>query len=531
MKNTGTATWVKEGARRTGLNALNFYKPVTVDSRLADRTWMAPWRPVRMKEATVKPGQTAHFAFVVAAPKKTGLYHQTFAAAHGATSLIPGTNFRIAVASGQKFSMADLFRGRRLEDNPALAAGEGDQTLTLSFKNTGRWIWESTGPTAVSLKASNHALIPTKGWIDGNTPAQLTSPIKPGQTASFTFPLPSPLLPGQYHPTFTLYAGPMPIAGTATTVPIGSGVTITEPTMRVGLFSTTTAQRVTANTDVTVADGLGHVLGTLPAGVEITDTFDFTTHTHTATWSGKSVNAASDLRLVGPSASTVLVVTSYTRSGCSGKCNFNDFRNTLEFHYAPVRGELWVVNELPLEWYIKGIGEGSNTMSPEYLKTLATAARSYAFWHLNKNTKRADWGVTLLSSAADQVYMGYTWELVAPNHAAAVETTRGIMVFHPGAIKDNNPYGVALTAYSACTDGRTRSYSERFGGDQSQWPWLVSVPDPDGICVNPAYLKGEGGNHMVGMSGNGAIEMGKHGKPFDQILTYYYAGVTVGKLY
>lgn len=537
VKNTGTATWVQGGAQRTGLNALNFYRPLTMNSAIKSKGWMTPWRPVRMKEAKVRTGESAHFVFVAQAPTKPGLYHQAFGVAHAETDLVPGTGFRIAVASGKKYTYADLFRGRRLDASTVVTASAttdaSKDAITLSFKNTGRWTWDTAGTTAVVLKASNAALLPTGGWVDAATPAVLAKPVKPGQTAQLTFPLHSPSIPGTYNPTFTLYAGRFAIDGTATTIPIVIGGVggIAEPTMRVGIFTTTQPSMVTASTDVAVADSLGTTLGTLPAGTTLAESFDPATNTHTALFGSTTVTTTADLRLVGSSPDTVLTLTSYSDPACKSTCTFNTFRQTLEFHYAPSRSELWAINELPLEWYLKGVAESSNTAAPELIKTIMTAARSYAFWHINKNTKRSAWGFTLMSSSADQVYLGYEYEQKAPNVATAVDATRGIMVFHPGAVKENNPFGVALTAYSACTDGRTRSYSERFGGDQSLWPWLVSVPDPNGICINSTYLAGGGGNHMVGLSGNGAKDMAMNGSTFDQILPYYYSGASVAKIY
>lgn len=528
VKNTGAATWYRNGARRTGLNALNFYRPVTVDSKLATPSWLAPWRPVRMKEASVKSGQEAHFAFVVRAPSKPGLYHQAFSVAHAAYDLVPGTDFRIAVSSGQRFTMADLFRARLLDPN-GTAAGS-PETVTLTFKNTGRWIWPSRGLTAVRVQAENAGFIPTDGWVSPSTPAVLKEPVKPGQSATFTFPLKRPAIGGNYAPTFTLFADSIPIAGTAVTVPfsVEGSAAIPEPNIRVGLFSTTQPTTVQSSTDVTITDGAAAMLGTLPAGTVLAHGYDPDSDTHTVTFGSTTLTATGALRLVG--AATVHTLTSYSRPAYNG-ANDNTFRGTLEFRFATATGKLWVINELPLDTYLLGLAEGSNGMPPEYLKTLATAARSYALWHILKGTKHANEHYHL-NATTDQVYRGEGVERRATDPVAATRATYGVVLLHPGATFPGNPFGVALGAYSACTDGRTRSFSERFGGDQTLWPWMVSVPDPNGICANPTYLAGGGGNHMVGMSANGARYFaGTLNQPFDEILRYYYTGVSVAKLY
>jgi hypothetical protein len=531
VTNTGRTTWYKQGAQRTGLNTVS---KLNHASKLASPSWLASWRPARMKEEKVKPGETAHFAFTVTAPKRPGVYYETMQVGHAVSGLVSGTEFRFVVTSGQRLTMADFLRGRLLAE-PAVSAASDVQTLTLSFKNTGRWAWLPSGPTAVRLTAENANLIPTTGWVDATTPAVLTEPVKPGATASFTFRLNRPVIPGNYSPTFRLVAGKVPVTGATATVPLavdGSVPITSEPTVRVGLFSTTKPVTVTASADVTITDGSGAVLGTLAAGTTLTDTFDPVAKTHAVTFGTQAITADGTLRLVANGSETIQTITSYeNRPGFNSTLNDNTFRGSLEMHFAPSTGKLWVINELPMESYLAGLAEGSNSQPSEYLKTLATAARSYALWHYFRNTKHADENYHL-NATTDQVYRGEGFERRATGPVAGVVATRGVVMLHANAVSATNPFGVALGAYSACTDGRTRSFSERFGGDQSLWPWLVSVPDPNGICTNTTYLAGGGGNHMVGMSAVGARYAATTlSQTFDQILPYYYTGVSVTKIY
>lgn len=530
VQNSGTATWYRDGAQRTGLNTVD---PLNRASALASPSWLASWRPVRMQEARVKPGQVAHFVFSVTAPKRKGLYLQSFQVGHAVANLVPGTAFRLAVASGVRSSYADLLKGRPLDPLPT--AADTARSFTVTYKNTGRWAWLPDGITAVRLSAQDATGLATSTWVDAQTPARLAAPVKPGATVSFTVPITRPVIPGEYHPTFRLLAGSRAVSGTDVTVNIavdGTTPSTTEPTLRVGLFTTATPVTITTSATVTVTDGAGNALGTLPSGATLTDTFDFTALTHAATFGDTAVTANGTLRLVAANAETVQTITSYAHPPAfDSALNDNTFRGTLEIHFAPATGKLWVINELPLDAYLKGLAEVTNAQPMEYLKTLETAARSYAFWHFLANTKHANEGFTL-NATTDQVYRGEGFERRAPNPVMAVEATRGVVLLHPGAVSDKNPFGVALGAYSSCTDGRTRSFSERWGGDQSLWPWLVSVPDPNGICTNSTYLAGGGGNHMVGLSAVGArYDAATLNEAFDQILKYYYTGVTVAKIY
>jgi len=137
-----------------------------------------------------------------------------------------------------------------------------------------------------------------------------------------------------------------------------------------------------------------------------------------------------------------------------------------------------------------------------------------------------------INSSTDQIYRGYNYEIQTPNITQAVAETRGMAVTHPSMIDEKNIVGVIVAAYSSCTDGRTRSYYERWGGPPDQYPYLVSVPDPTGICTNPTWLAGGGGNHMVGMSAVGALNtIVQQNLTYDTVLKYYYSGVSVIKAY
>ncbi len=101
------------------------------------------------------------------------------------------------------------------------------------------------------------------------------------------------------------------------------------------------------------------------------------------------------------------------------------------------------------------------------------------------------------------------------------------MIIHPEALTNLNPDRIALATYSSGTDGRTRDWTEVWGGDG--FPWLISVNDPIGIISNWNTLTA---NHMVGMSANGARAYAiDEGKSYDWILKHYYTGISIAKIY
>ena len=65
-----------------------------------------------------------------------------------------------------------------------------------------------------------------------------------------------------------------------------------------------------------------------------------------------------------------------------GSQNFNTYRGAMEFKYSPKSRAPFVVNELPLDLYLRGIAETSNESAIEYVKAIIIAARSYAYYQL-----------------------------------------------------------------------------------------------------------------------------------------------------
>jgi len=197
--------------------------------------------------------------------------------------------------------------------------------------------------------------------------------------------------------------------------------------------------------------------------------------------------------------------------------NYNEFRGVIEVVYSSTSNKLWVVNELSLEDYLKGIAETSSSSPPEHLKTMTVAARSYAYWHIIRGGKHKGEPFHLKNShngnGDDQQYKGYGLEKRFPQLVQAVEQTKGEVIAYNGS--------VALTTYFSRSDGRTRSAQEVWGWTWA--PWLVSVSDPD--CVGMT-LSG----HGVGLSGYGSLKKAERGEDYKSILSYYYKNTSIMKV-
>ena len=171
-----------------------------------------------------------------------------------------------------------------------------------------------------------------------------------------------------------------------------------------------------------------------------------------------------------------------------------------------------MINELPIEEYLYGLGETSNASHEEFKKSLLTVARTYALYHWERNTKHKGY-FHMNAYADDQVYFGYGYEQVHPLIREAVEDTRGVTVNYEGR--------TALTPYFSRSDGRTRSWSEVWGGSVA---WLIGKDAP---CDKERGYTLWG--HGVGMGATEALCMANNGDDWEEILNYFYTDIDLTK--
>jgi stage II sporulation protein D len=134
------------------------------------------------------------------------------------------------------------------------------------------------------------------------------------------------------------------------------------------------------------------------------------------------------------------------------------------------------VNELPVEDYLRGLGEVSNTDNIEKIKVIIVAARSYARYYMDRTHRKYDTNLYDGSDDPDsfQKYLGYGYESRSPNVSQAVkDTLRQVIVYQDKIIK---------AWYHSSSDGRTLSaleYCQKNGTSNCvDIPYLQSVVDP-----------------------------------------------------
>jgi len=206
--------------------------------------------------------------------------------------------------------------------------------------------------------------------------------------------------------------------------------------------------------------------------------------------------------------------------------DFDDYRGTIRLKYVDYSDKtdvVWVIEYLPLEQYVWGIGEIHGTGDSDYNKTMTTAFRTYGYWKLKYSTKYAQEGFKVDTTPGNQIYNGYQWEKDYPNVKKAAQDNQGKILKYKSDI--------ALAPYSSWTDGKTRSFKERWGSDD--YPWCQSVKDPWG--KHPTMTTSQlvaAGNHMVGISAHGALSAaGDHDWGWEKILKYYLTGISISKIY
>lgn len=233
-----------------------------------------------------------------------------------------------------------------------------------------------------------------------------------------------------------------------------------------------------------------------------------------------SFEAKERVRLVPSSSSVIMELRNYKDLSVTypGK-NYNRFRGIIEIRKCDNCKELWAINELRTELYLRGLAETSGNGPKEYLKALGIAARTYVLFHKVVTGGRSlyrGWDIT--NTADDQLYRGYEYELIAPQLAKTFNEVRGIVA------ADSAAEHLVSTIYFSDSDGRTRTAKEVWGTDR--FPHLQkSVKDPHHVskkCLG----------HCVGMSAQGAYGFAaKDGWSFSKILTYFYQGIKLVKTY
>lgn len=557
FKNTGTQTWKRDGA-----NYLSLYTwgPKYRKSAFKDFSWKTDAQAGFLVESEVKPGQVGTIRLELRGAEVPGAYQESFQLAVEDKAWVDGgsVTFPIAVGTPDSYIAKGVVPGISntapgtystvlllTSHKEVTLSGNGRLQLTQGFKNAGTAVWNSRSLQLVGVTPSP-GTVRDDSWPSSTEPVNASDVTPPGQIGFVTYTIKAPSKKGSYTASFKLLADGREVEGGTIDIPItvtadgaidpnpitvpGPAVTPSaplpltgdeaslpnEPIIRAGLYRTTDdtmkVRGIQGGMTVTLN---GTTVCSFKNGEIATVVYQRATRLYVLSGPGCSSQSAGWYVLAADDGIAPLEITDYSRpiAWLAGS-NDNKFRAKLELRYSSATDVVWVINELPFEAYLKGIAETSNVSPLEYQKALLTAARTYGLYHIQRGTKHAS-EYFHVDSHLDQVYRGYGQEARSPNIVDGVMQTRGQIVTYGGTL--------AITPYFSRSDGRTRDWTEVWGG--SGFPWLKSVPVPYDVGQT---LWG----HGVGLSARGALYMAsKDGATYDAILTHFYTGTELRKAY
>jgi hypothetical protein len=528
-----------------------------------------------LHESSVPPGGTGSIYLELKAPLSTGTYQETFNLGVENTTWVNGGEFTLTInvagdevveetttVSESTSSSSDDVSHTVSESTSGIADGEsspvsdsglsamvllrsaktvvaeGGETVNykVGVKNTGTVTWgtREIRSSDISIASTNteHSSWSSSTQLVVNN----TGTVSPGGLEFFDFTFTAPRTQGSHLVRYYLAVNETTIPDFYIDIPVEvtsgaadvidepitvdendvkAGVLIEEPIVRIGLLTideeTDWVTEISCDTQWHLEDSEGGLLGQMQADESVrafykNDRYYFNR--------GRGIEETHKyLRFVPQDEDAICTIENFDRRETRGAAYaFNTFRDTLELQYIPYKDEVWVINELPIEEYLYGLGETSNYSHEEFKKSLLTIARTYALYHWERNTKHRGY-FHMNAYADDQVYFGEEYERVHYLIKEAVEETRGVTVNYNGE--------TAITPYFSRSDGRTRNWSEVWGG---YVPWVVGVPAP--CDAERGYTLW---GHGVGMSATEALCMAKNGSEWDEILHYFYTDIELNR--
>lgn len=497
LRNLGNITWYKDGDTPIFLG--------TIDEKDRESAFFPdnPQRPGVLTQDSVAPGGVGDFTMTLTAPSEAGVYEEHFAPVIDGADWLEDKGISFTVLVPNRTNRVELVSA---STDTAMTPGE-QKDFSMTVNNVGDQTWKSTGTNAFTARVTKNARVKVAD-------VALDAQTAPGEEGVITFTVTAPTKPG----TYKLYFRPrnghtnLNVKPLKFTITVQNTASTDGPGMRVRLGADVETPEITA-------DGTFYVEINGAKKVKFTSadtiTVSYTDNTYRLTNGLNAYVYTTYPRFVPAADTTIMQVANWERDSWDGAVTDNRFRGILEVR--EVDDALAVINELPLEHYLWGLGEIKNSDPIEKIKSVIVAARTYGLYYMEKAEKFPGYPYNLDDDpAVSQKYLGYSFELRAPNARAAAEDTSGIAVTYAGEI--------VKTPYFSASDGTvTKSAEEVWGWTDA--PWLVSVSDS--YCTGSTAFAG----HGVGLSGCGAKGAAEAGSTYDEILKHYYTGVELKQEY
>lgn len=560
FQNIGQTTWANSGSTYVSIYT---YDPKYRASDFKADNWIDFTQAALLDESSVAPNQTGHIYLTLHAPLSKGQYQETFYLAAEDVAWIPGGKFTLTINVGGESQTSTTTTqtsiisqttdttttdGQASPETDGLSAmvllrsakdlkAKAGETIhyTVGIKNTGSVIW-----TTREIRTSDVAMASSSTNSNTSAATQVvmnsSGTVKPGGLDFFKFSFAAPTTKGLHTVRYQMVVNDTVIPDFSIDIPVevtsGSAAVINEPItvdeseieadrlieepiIRIGLLTideeTDWVTEISCNTTWKLRDSEGGLLGSMGADEMVRAFYKNQRYYYNR---GRGIEQTYKyLRFIPDSVDGICTIENFDRSKTRNAAYAdNQFRDTLELQYIPYKDETWVINELPVEEYLYGIAETSDYSHQEFKKALLTVARTYALYHYERNSKHKGY-FHMNSYADDQVYNGYGYEVRHPSIREAVDATKGVTVNYNNA--------TALTPYFSRSDGRTRDWSEVWGGSVA---WLKSVPAPHDKAQGRTLW-----GHGVGMSATEALDMAEDGEGWEDILHYFYTGVELNQ--
>ncbi|QQR83787.1 SpoIID/LytB domain-containing protein [Candidatus Peregrinibacteria bacterium] len=557
LKNQGDIAWTPETLRTYfTANGLTLFKD--------------EWSP----DEAVDPGRSVTSRFWVQAPYTAGTYFASIRSLFQYTP-VSGGGGRVTVQVP-----AARVTARLVEQSTRAIKASLNQPVTVEVKlqNSGNIVWHKRGANAIYLAPSRpqdrkstfyHDTWPNRFRAGAMTEEE----VRPGETGTFRFKLyPSQI--GTFQEYFQLVIEqvgwvPNSVVRWDVTVTAGSTAKTSEDSTAVTRYyrtptvsttpvkapaspvtSTNSAKPTTPNsptpTNPVVTPPVVSVPSTQSTPIRVLISYHddfaslkadtayrlvdlnqdvlFTVGAHTPVFvrliagdlhvelGGVVKTVSNGVRLEPDAGGIVEVVSMERRPSWDQTLNDNQFRGVMEIR--PIDGRLHYINELPLEDYLKGLAEVSNGTPVEKQKAIAILARTYAQYYLSPDHRKFPGKPYDASDdpAIFQRYLGYGFEKRSPQFVQSLQSTQGLVVTYQGEL--------IKTPYFSQSNGRTKSAEDVWGWKDT--PYLQAVDDP--YCAGRVQQ-----GHGVGLSGCGAEGMANAGRTYQEIIQYYYQGVSIVK--
>lgn len=555
FKNKGTATWKASGSRFISAHTvIPHYDP----SPFTGPTWLSKSETAKITKDT-PPGGIAELAVTLTGAGEPGIYTEHFHLAAQDFSWVKGGHFWAQIkvvpkkavvvetpkeeadttntVAEEKEEIVEVVQAKRMamsKKSIAIAGGE-EVPLTIIYRNSGDIAWENY---AIIASGSDFA---DDSWQAETVVKEMTKTVAPGGIVKEKITFRAPKNKGTYSATFKLVVDgevmssadgtvsvsvtenapqhyrPPTFSKKTETIPVVGPRLSSEPKLRVRLIKPETYLQFRPMEDDYIVYAGDEKMGTLAR--KRMAVLEYKDEVHTYKTRELKFESEEPIRLVpATNERAVFQIDNLDRSvsgKCIGKCR--SYRGAFELR------ENHAINELLMSDYMKGIAETSNGAPIEYIKGLLTAARTYAHYIKESSGKWSKHGFDVVGSTADQLYLGHESEILMPNVVKAVEATRGYMITYDLDEDPSTESNIIITPYFGNSDGRTRSWTQVWGG--SHKPWLV-----------PVTAKYDAGRRMfghgVGMSArDAAYRADLEGDSWQELIKYYYTGVDIERIY